>query len=161
MSDLVTSKEIIEKTGISRATLNNYIKLGILPKPIVGRPRSGRQEGVRQIGYFPPESLECIFKVKLLKTQGHSIADIAAMFRKDEEGGAQSGSQAPRQDERGGADSRQSRVKVSRACSTGNLSVTICDIDSPAYLVNHNFEIEWINKPAEDLIFKQKVRLSC
>ncbi len=157
MSDLITSKEIIEKTVISRATLNNYIKLGILPKPIVGRPRSGRQ-GVKQIGYFPPESLERILKVKLLKTQGHSISDIAAMFRKDEEGTAPSGPQAPQQGEMGGQDSRQSRVKVPMACSAGNLSVTICDINSPAYLVNHNFEIEWINKSAEDLIFKQKVR---
>ncbi|GBE52510.1 adenylate cyclase 1 [bacterium BMS3Bbin14] len=157
MSDLITSKEIIDKTGISRATLNNYIKLGILPKPIVGRPRSG-QQGVKQIGYFPPESLESIFKVKLLKTQGHSIAEIAAIFQKDEEGSAPSSSQVQPQDERGEQDSRQSRGKVSRACSSGNLSVTICDIDSPAYLVNHNFEIEWINKPAEDLIFKQRVR---
>ena len=32
--DMITSKEIIEQTGISRATLNNYIKMGILPKPI-------------------------------------------------------------------------------------------------------------------------------
>ena len=51
-SNLITSKDLIQKTGISRATLNNYIKLGILPKPIVRRP-GPEQKGVKQIGYFP------------------------------------------------------------------------------------------------------------
>ena len=31
----ITSKEVLSKTGISRATLNNYIKIGILPRPVV------------------------------------------------------------------------------------------------------------------------------
>ena len=34
----------------------------------------------------------------------------------------------------------------------------ICDITSPAYLVNRNFEVEWINKEAEDLIFNRRIR---
>ena len=63
--NLITSKEIIEKTGISRATLNNYIKMGILPKPIVRRP-GPEQKGVKKIGYFPASVLEHILKVKLL-----------------------------------------------------------------------------------------------
>ena len=67
-SNLITSKEIIKKTGISRATLNNYIKMGILPKPIVRRP-GPEQKGVKQIGYFPITVLERILKVKLLKQQ--------------------------------------------------------------------------------------------
>ena len=62
---MITSKEIIEKTGISRATLNNYIKMGILPKPIVRRP-GPEQKSVKQIGYFPASVLESILKVKLL-----------------------------------------------------------------------------------------------
>ena len=61
-NDLITSKDIIEKTGISRATLNNYIKMGILPKPIVGPPGPD-QKGVKQIGYFPVSVLDSILKV--------------------------------------------------------------------------------------------------
>ncbi len=30
---MLNSKQLIEITGISRATLNNYVALGILPKP--------------------------------------------------------------------------------------------------------------------------------
>src|SRR5210317_2554693 len=78
--NLITSKEIIEKTGISRATLNNYIKMGILPKPIVRRP-GPEQKSVKQIGYFPLSLLESSLKVKLLKQQGNSMDDIAAMFQ--------------------------------------------------------------------------------
>ena len=61
-SSLITSKEIIEKTGISRATLNNYIKMGLLPKPIVRRP-GPEQKGVKQIGYFPASVLERILRL--------------------------------------------------------------------------------------------------
>ncbi len=79
-SNLITSKDLIEKTGISRATLNNYIKMGILPKPIVRRP-GPEQKGVKQIGYFPLSVLENILKVKLLKQQGNSMDEIASMFQ--------------------------------------------------------------------------------
>ena len=78
--NLITSKEIIEKTGISRATLNNYIKMGILPKPIVRRP-GPEQKSVKQIGYFPASVLESILKVKLLKQQGNSMEDISQQFQ--------------------------------------------------------------------------------
>jgi class 3 adenylate cyclase/NADPH-dependent 7-cyano-7-deazaguanine reductase QueF-like protein len=48
--------------------------------------------------------------------------------------------------------------KISRRIADKELGVTITDINTPAYLINHNFEIEWINPPAEELIFNQKVR---
>ena len=79
-NDLITSKEIIDKTGISRATLNNYIKMGILPKPIVRKP-GPEQKGVKQIGYFPVDVLESILKVKLLKRQGKSMDEIVRLFK--------------------------------------------------------------------------------
>ncbi|MBW2148872.1 MAG: adenylate/guanylate cyclase domain-containing protein [Deltaproteobacteria bacterium] len=37
------------------------------------------------------------------------------------------------------------------------LELTIKDIYSPAYLVNNNFEIEWINREAEDQVFDKSV----
>jgi len=156
MSDLITSKDIIKKTGISRATLNNYIKMGILPKPIVGRPRPG-QVGVKQIGYFPQEALDRISKMRMLKNQGFSMAEIAAEFQRGEGEATVNQQQLP-QGERRKKNLSQPSNSSSGGCSASNLKVTICDINSPAYLVNHNFEIEWINKQAEDVIFKQNVR---
>ena len=200
MSDgnLITSKDLIEKTGISRATLNNYIKSGILPKPIVRRP-GPEQKGVKQIGYFPASVLENILKVKLLKQQGNSMDEIAAMFQ---EGSAdeieeiaaseienipaglteytqdktdhpaevvaplepvapqiqhRETAESPRVADTYKAADTTRAADIHRAADT-DLRVTIADISSPAYLVNHNFEIEWINKPAEDLIFNCNIK---
>ena len=61
----VTSKEILLKTGISRATLNNYIKAGILPKPFV-KNTDGTQRKIKRIGYFPKTVFERIKIVKSL-----------------------------------------------------------------------------------------------
>ncbi len=35
---MLTSKQLLEKTGISRATMNNCIALRLLPKPDVEKP---------------------------------------------------------------------------------------------------------------------------
>jgi len=173
-SNLITSKEIIEKTGISRATLNNYIKMGILPKPIVRRP-GPEQKGVKQIGYFPLSVLEAILKVKLLKQQGNSMDDIAQLFQESISADQKAVSQEidqPVQERRQKAVSHEIDQPVQerrqkdeslfsqsqRRVSDSELQVTIADINSPAYLINHNFEIEWINKPAEDSIFNCNIK---
>ena len=155
--NLITSKEIIEKTGISRATLNNYIKMGILPKPIVRRP-GPEQKGVKQIGYFPASVLEGILKVKLLKQQGNSMEDIANMFQ----GSSAADDEDEKEESQPVQERRQRNEPVSppsnRRVVDNELQVTIADIDSPAYLINHNFEIEWINKPAEKHIFNSNIK---
>ena len=155
--NLITSKEIIQKTGISRATLNNYIKMGILPKPIVRRP-GPEQKGVKQIGYFPASVLESILKVKLLKQQGNSMEDIVSQFHEslsDEQ-------KEERQESLPVHDRRQrdepAYTHSRRRVSDSEFQVTIADINSPAYLINHNFEIEWINKPAEEYIFNRNIK---
>jgi len=79
---MITSKDIIERTDISRATLNNYIKLGILPKPIVGPPPPDSRN-IKQIGYFPGEVIARIDRVKLLKSRGRSMHEIARLFQED------------------------------------------------------------------------------
>jgi class 3 adenylate cyclase len=77
---MLNSKQLIEQAGISRATLNNYIALGILPKPVV--QRSGPEEGrAPRLGYFPEEALRVIAEVQRLKQEGLSMARIAARFR--------------------------------------------------------------------------------
>jgi len=151
--DMITSKDIISKTGISRATLNNYIKLGILPKPEVGPPRQG-YTGVKQIGYFPAEALERVYKVKLLKSQGKSMDEISRYFT-GELSEAASDADTHEVERRGRGD--ECLPSIHKRVSDRNLCVTIGDIQSPAYLVNRNFEIEWINSHAEELVFSRNV----
>jgi NADPH-dependent 7-cyano-7-deazaguanine reductase QueF-like protein len=154
-NDYITSKEIIEKTGISRATLNNYIKMGILPKPIVRKP-GPEQKGVKQIGYFPAYVLDNILKVKMLKRQGKSMDEIVNLFSEITIDEIDTTKKEPEIDQT--VQHEKVAPKISRRIVDDELGVTITDINIPAYLVNHNFEIEWINSQAEDLIFNQKVR---
>jgi DNA-binding transcriptional MerR regulator len=76
---LISSKEILIKTGISRATLNNYIALGILSKPLVRQPTVG-EDDARVLGYFPDSALERIEQVRRMKAEGLSMADIVAQL---------------------------------------------------------------------------------
>src|SRR5215217_8147603 len=63
---LLTSKEIIERTGISRATLNNYIASGLVPRPQVLPP--GPEDGAApRIGYFPDDTISRIETIHRLK----------------------------------------------------------------------------------------------
>jgi len=72
----LTSKEVLERTGISRATLNNYIAAGLLPRPEVLPP--GAEHGsAPRIGYFPEGTVERIQEIQSLKAQGWSLARIA------------------------------------------------------------------------------------
>ncbi|MCL7488297.1 MAG: hypothetical protein M8357_09025 [Desulfobulbaceae bacterium] len=152
---MITSKDIIRRTGISRATLNNYIKLGILPRPIVGPPRPG-DHGVKQIGYFPEDVIVRLDRVRLMKEQGRSMDEISRHFQSVPEfDGFATGSGTIEKNE-GEGDRR--RVRPYTRSTDHELKVTICDIESPAYLVGPDFEIEWINKQAEDIVFNKKVR---
>ncbi len=78
--ELVTSKDILMITSISRATLNNYIKLGLLPRPLVRKPFGDRVDTTK-IGYFPRASVDTIRKVKELKDEGFSMEAIVARLR--------------------------------------------------------------------------------
>ncbi|MEK7435994.1 MAG: MerR family transcriptional regulator, partial [Pseudomonadota bacterium] len=72
-----SSKEILDQTGISRATLNNYIKLGLLSKPILKQPQP--EEGdAKMMGYFPEEAISQIEEVQRLKREGLTMAEVVA-----------------------------------------------------------------------------------
>ena len=76
---MLSSKEVLEKTGISRATLNNYIASGIVPRPEVLPP--GPSDGAApRMGYFPPKIVERIEEIQRLKREGWSITQITAHF---------------------------------------------------------------------------------
>ncbi|HDR14211.1 MAG TPA: hypothetical protein ENN79_01750 [Desulfobacteraceae bacterium] len=78
-NNLVTSKEIIKKTNISRATLNNYVKYGILPRPLVRTPQQ-RDEGPTKIGYFPTWVIERVRDVQAMKRGGKTMEEIVSVL---------------------------------------------------------------------------------
>src|SRR5215204_3580771 len=78
---LKSSKEIIEITGISRATLNNYINYGLLSKPTVLNP--GESGGPRQLGYFPDDAIQRVQRIQQLRQDGINMAEIVSRMRND------------------------------------------------------------------------------
>ncbi|MFT5936829.1 MAG: adenylate cyclase, partial [Pseudohongiellaceae bacterium] len=138
---MLNSKQIIEMTGISRATLNNYVALGILPNPVVKTSPDDAGRATR-LGYFEDAAVQIVQKVKDLKKQGLSMADIAAQFSTSKSA------------------KFHTPVKPSPApnLSQGTLEQLSFDssIDSlpgPAYMVNNNFELIWWNESAADTFF--------
>lgn len=131
---MLTSKELLEKTGISRATLNNYIALGLLPRPVVTRPDI-RGKGPRQIGYFSDEAILGIELIQRLKKEGLSMHEIKLKL---EAGGPSTSTP--------GIESSQ--VIAHPASTRDQLTLTIDQIPHPAYMVNYKFEVMWFNDRA-------------
>lgn len=138
---LLTSKEVLMRAGISRATLNNYIQLGLLPRPAIGMKSSAHGTTPR-IGYFPPTVLETLETVKNLKTEGKSMTRIVSMIGTKTEG-----------------ENNPSAV-VTKKKSPPDLRLTIDQIDAPAYMVNGRFELEWANDAAFSELFSCDIELS-
>ena len=153
-NNLISSKEVLQITGISRATLNNYIKIGVIPGPFVQKPINN-MKGVKKIGYFPQAVLERIKMVKCLKREGNSMEEIARRFKDirmtENEDDLIKSETLPQ-------DRMISRNEMSKKIYDKELKLTLEHISFPAYLVNYNFEIEWINNEAENRVFKQSVR---
>ena len=135
-SDL-TSKELLRRTGLSRATLNNYIALGLLPRPQVAPPGPGEGRA-RRLGYFPASALERIEEINRLKATGLSMAQIAAQI----------GTQAPSPP---AAPARSTAMPTASATTSPRL--TLVDLSDPAYRVNANLEVEWANAAAIATLF--------
>src|SRR3989338_8462503 len=74
---MLTSFEVMQAANISRATLNNYIAQGLLPRPLIKNPEPGTSTQARQIGYFPDEVLACLERIRLLKKEGYAMTEIA------------------------------------------------------------------------------------
>lgn len=145
MSDkLLTSKDILDKTGISRATLNNYIARGLLPRPIVSRPEiSG--SGPRQIGHFSPEILERIKMIQEWKRGGISMDDIGLRLAVANSNIAAS----PRGGNSGASfNAEASTRKPAQLDSEAPLILTVEQLPHIAYMVNYKFEMLWLNDKA-------------
>lgn len=134
---MLNSKELLEKTGISRATLNNYIALGIVPRPEVLPPEP--QDGAApRIGYFPEETAQRIAEIQRLKHEGWSMSRIAAHF----------GAALPPTEMREPTDVRPapSPDRAALAGPRGDLPrLSIDEIAHPAYLVGPDLSVLWFN----------------
>lgn len=140
---MLSSKQIIEMAGISRATLNNYVALGILPNPVVKTSPDDAGRATR-LGYFADAAVQTIQRVKDLKKEGLSMADIATQL----------GREKPTQ-----ADIPPNSGHMPNF-SEGSLNKLSFDnsIDSlpgPAYMVNNNFELIWWNESATETFFSK------
>lgn len=142
---MLNSKELLEKTGISRATLNNYIALGIVPKPDVLPPEPADGSAPR-IGYFPDETLQRIAEIQRLKNEGWSMAAIAERFAS---GRPASVPAATRPVAGGPAPSLPAALAPARA---GPPLLDIEESGHPAYLVDRNFALVWTNAASASLI---------
>tara|TARA_B100000315_G_scaffold259931_1_gene318187 strand:- start:12348 stop:13925 length:1578 start_codon:yes stop_codon:yes gene_type:complete len=148
---MLSSKELLEKAGVSRATLNNYIGMGLIPKPVVKNPDSA-DDKARRLGYFPAESLDRLREIDEMKKRGMRMADIVAVLTK--------GNREIPPSKKATASANLPEPPSSTTVKDSGLQLTIDKLEQPAYLVNNKFEIEWSNIDAETEIFSQYGGLS-
>jgi adenylate cyclase len=132
--ECVSSKEVLARTGISRATLNNYIAVGLIPRPTVRKPDYAK--GPTKIGYFPRWVLDRLAKVQELKSAGMRIPDIATYLQRQ----------------------KVESLPMAESLSRQGTHLSIHDLSFPAVFVNHHWEVMWLNDYAEQMLFKKGVR---
>jgi class 3 adenylate cyclase len=76
----ISSIDLIKRTGLSRATLNNYIKAGMLPRPVVKKPNLTDLSKAKRIGYFPESVLRILDDIRQSKKKGLSMVRIRKAF---------------------------------------------------------------------------------
>ena len=156
---MISSKALIDQTGISRATLNNYIQLGILPKPVVQSLSADADEGgARVLGFFPDDALERVQAVQILKTQGLSMAQVAERLAQTdallEVQELQVEAVGARAMSRPTGRPNHTRSGTSRSNEVlGELSLSLDNLEHPAYMLNYNFELTWLNESARKEVF--------
>ncbi len=155
---MFTSKEVLEKTGISRATLNNYISWGIVPKPQVLPPQANDGSAPR-IGYFPDDILD---RIGQRKRDGLSISQITARFAGSPEPVRSTPEVAPATT----PPAHQPAQPPARPAAPvpfaapATPALPLDEITHPAYLVNSRFEVVWANDGARSRTWPNHVPLS-
>jgi class 3 adenylate cyclase len=80
----ISSATLLVRTGISRATLNNYINMGMIAPPIVRKPDDPASKA-RQIGYFRETIVDTIEKIRMYKKDGRAMKEIVSLLSFGEE----------------------------------------------------------------------------
>ena len=127
---MISSKEVMARTGISRATLNNYIGLDLIPSPSVRPPEE--PGGPTKIGYFPEWVVERIEKIQQLKGQGMLMSQIAEHFMDE-------------------------KAEPPEPAAQPLMYQWLDQIIFPAMLVSRRWEILGLNNMAEKLLVGEKV----
>ena len=157
----ISSKIVLEKTGISRATLNNYIRAGIIPKPDVRKPDEDFNKKIKSLGYFPSSVIDTIEKVKALKKLGKSMENISRMLKGiDSSGAPETGlidNETLSSDKTNRVKETEEENKIEHLIKKAKLKVTFEETSFPAYLLDFDFNITWINGKAEANIFYQSL----
>lgn len=151
---MLTSKEIIERTGISRATLNNYISSGLVPRPQV-LPPGPQDGGAPRIGYFPDDTIERVQTIQRLKQEGWSITRIAQHFSARPAtvpapalAAEQPAAPAPLQAALALAAPAAVAPAPPATLPAEALRLSLAGMRSPAYLVDDRFRLVWSNEQA-------------
>lgn len=156
---MLTSVALLEGTGISRATLNNYIAVGLLPRPEVRRQAAAPGEAPTTLGYFPDWALERIRQIQQLKREGASMDDIRHQLADAAEPTTQTAPPPPRQqlpspvasapaDKPPMVEKRSATVQASES-----VQVSVENIPYAAYMVNFEFQLIWLNALAQKEFF--------
>ncbi|MES2783967.1 MAG: MerR family transcriptional regulator [Pseudomonadota bacterium] len=158
---MLTSKEVLEKTGLSRATLNNYISWGLVPKPQVLPPQANDGAAPR-IGYFPDDILERVAQIQRLKRDGLSINQIRAQYAAlpPTLSPTPISPQPPALPTLPSTQPAQPRPAAVSFAPPATAALPLEEINSPAYLVNSRFEVVWANEGARSRVWPNHVPLS-
>lgn len=143
---MLNSKEILARTGISRATLNNYVARGLLPKPVVMNP-GAEGGGPKQLGYFPDDAVETVLRVKRMRDQGMSMDQIKEMLS-GRIGQGEGESPQPEASSGIRSVSKGQGPELERE----QITLNIDRIPHPAYMVNYNFELIWCNQKGKTVL---------
>lgn len=139
---MISSKELIDRTNISRATLNNYIAMGLLPRPLVSTPGRDEESRARQLGYFPDGTVERVIEIQRLKREGYTMAEIVTRLA----------SEASRAEAPVGIKAVPVPAPVGEPPEDAPPRLTVEGIAHPAFMVNYNFEVTWFNAAAQSLL---------
>lgn len=149
---MLTSRTLLEATGISRATLNNYIAMGLLPKAEVRRQSPGPGEPPTTLGYFPDWTQARIEHIQRLKKSGLSLDEIRQQLsgQLHETASPDAAEAAPIN-----APLQERRVDAVPAQSlrSESVQVSIDHLPYAAYMVNYEFQLVWINQQAQQEFF--------
>jgi class 3 adenylate cyclase len=153
---MITSKYLLEQTGLSRATLNNYIGLGLLPRPVVRRIATDPDTRLTTLGYFPDWAVDRVQQVKSMKKQGLSINTICQKITSgnstdypDREATTQADAQAAAS----GPGNNTMNNAAQKINARESLSVSIDSIPYPAYMINYECGLVWLNAAAQQSFF--------
>jgi len=175
---MITSIALIKQLGLSRATLNNYIAQGLIPKPEVRR--EALEPGIRPttLGYFPDWVLPRIKQIGQLKKSGMRMQAIQAQLANEGIPDLSLVKNSPvsiiKNDKKNTLNhediksslpktSKNNRkptdtpIGASQATGRNALQITPQAINYPAYMIDYHGDVIWMNDKVKDGFFHNQI----